>query len=257
MAVTLRFLGTGTSQGIPVLTCSCPVCTSVDTRDQRLRTSAQLRIGDTCLVIDTGPDFRAQMLAAQTARVDAVLFTHEHKDHTAGLDDIRPFNFRYNMDMPVYAQPRVQEILRMNYPYIFEANYPGVPRILMHTLAPHQQFQIGEAHVQTLHVLHGKLPIMGFRIENLVYITDMKTLAADQWQYLQNVDTLIVNALQQTPHHSHLTLEEALAFIQQVNPRVAYLTHLSHTMGTHQAVQALLPPRVFVAYDGLEIVSQA
>lgn len=249
----LTFLGTGTSQGVPVIGCDCPVCRSTDPRDQRLRVALQVEVQDKILVIDIGPDFRQQMLRAGTQRVDALLLTHEHSDHVAGLDDIRPFNFKYEYDMPIYALERVHQRLRKSHAYIFDATYPGVPRVEQHTVGYQLPFEAVGIPVIPIQVMHGKLPILGYRIGNMAYLTDYKTMPSTEYAKLEGIDVLIVSALQREPHHSHATLAEALDLIQQLNVPRAYLTHLSHTMGTHAATQAELPNHVQLAYDGLSV----
>lgn len=249
----LTFLGTGTSQGIPVIGCTCPTCTSDDPHDKRLRVALQVDVADKTLVIDIGPDFRQQMLRAGTQRVDALLVTHEHSDHVAGLDDIRPFNFKYAYDMPIYALKRVHERLRRSHAYIFEATYPGVPRVEQHVVSHEAPFDAVGIPIQPVQVMHGGLPILGYRIGNMAYLTDYKTLPPSEYAKLQDLDVLIVSALQKEPHHSHANLAQALALIQELNVPRAYLTHLSHTMGPHAETQALLPDGVTVAYDGLVV----
>ncbi len=250
------FLGTGTSQGVPVIGCTCTTCCSQDLRDKRLRTSFQIEIQGKTLVIDIGPDFRQQMLRAGTRRVDAILISHEHSDHVAGLDDVRPFNFKYEMDMPIYALERVHARLRQRHAYIFTATYPGLPRIEQYIIDPHRSFEAAGIAVTPIQVNHGQLPILGFRIGNLAYLTDYKTLPPSEYAKLEGLDVLVVSALQQLPHHSHATLDEAVALVEQLGVPQAYLTHLSHSMGTHADTQALLPPHIQVGYDGLSFSLQ-
>lgn len=249
----VTFLGTGTSQGVPVITCNCEVCKSLDYRDKRLRTSVYIQIDDVNLVIDTGPDFRQQMLREDIKRLDAVLFTHEHKDHTAGLDDIRSFNHKHQMDMPLYARPNVISQLKQEYEYIFKnPHYPGIPRVIMHELHS-EDFTIKNVKVTPVEVMHYKLPILGFRIQDFTYITDAKTVLPAEMDKIRGSKILVVNALQKEEHISHFTLAEALDFIKEVNPEKAYLTHISHRLGKHQEVEKRLPENVFIAYDGLTI----
>lgn len=245
------FLGTGTSQGIPVIACPCKVCQSKDPRDKRLRTAFQIETQGKTLVIDIGPDFRQQMLRAGTQKVDAILISHEHSDHVAGLDDVRPFNFRYEMDMPIYALERVHARLRQSHAYIFAANYPGVPRVEQHVVSQEANFEAAGIPIIPILVEHGSLPILGYRIGKLAYLTDYKTLPVSEYTKLEGLEVLVVSALQQLPHHSHATLEEAVALIENLGVPKAYLTHLSHTMGTHAATQALLPNHIQVAHDTL------
>lgn len=247
----VTFLGTGTSQGIPVIGCSCPVCQSSDPRDKRFRVAIQIEIQGKTIVIDIGPDFRQQMLRAGTERVDAILITHAHSDHIAGLDDVRPFNFKYEMDMPIYTTTNVQEVLKMRHPYIFEATYPGVPRIELHTIHKEQAFSIDGIKIIPIEILHGQLPILGFRIGNFAYLTDFRTISDEEFAKLQGIDTLVVSALQREAHHSHATLDESIALINRLQVPRAYFTHLSHKMGTHAATEALLPEHIRIAYDEL------
>ena len=263
MGVHLTLLGTGTSQGVPVIACDCGVCTSHDPRDQRLRSSALFEVdgthapeGNRTFVIDTGPDFRQQMLRARVQQLDAVLFTHEHKDHVAGLDDVRAFNFRQKRDMDVYAAPRVQDALRREFHYVFaEKPYPGVPRVRLNDLdgAP---LQVGGVDIVPLPVMHYKLPVLGFRIGPIAYITDANALAPETWARLEGVDVLVLNALRQEKHISHFNLEEALEVIDRVEPREAYLTHISHLFGKHRDVTPDLPRGVNLGEDGLRISAE-
>jgi phosphoribosyl 1,2-cyclic phosphate phosphodiesterase len=250
----VRFLGTGTSQGVPVIGCDCPVCRSDDPRDMRLRCSLLVRRGDTTLVIDSGPDFRQQMLLAGVQELHGVVFTHEHNDHIIGLDDVRPFNFRQRFDMPIYAHPRVCEELQQRFAYVFSPNpYPGVPRVALQPIGKEQPFEVGSIRLQPVEYFHGRLPVLGFRIGNLAYLTDFKSIHPDEFEKLLGVECLIVSALHHQPHHSHMNLEEALEFIETLAPERAYLIHMSHYMGLHEVQQQRLPEGVFMAYDGLEI----
>lgn len=260
MGVHLTLLGTGTSQGVPVIACDCQVCTSADVRDRRLRSSALFEVdgvhapeGPKTFVVDTGPDFRQQMLQNNVRNLDAVLFTHEHKDHVAGLDDIRAFNFRQKRDMDVYAEPRVQEALRREFQYVFSANpYPGIPRVRLHSLDGNP-FSMGGVNVVPLPVQHYKLPVYGFRVGPISYITDANALAPETWSRLEGTEILILNALRKEKHMSHFNLEEALDVIEKVAPRAAYLTHISHLLGAHADVAAELPKGVFLGEDGLRL----
>jgi len=238
-----------------VIGCDCAVCQSSDPRDRRLRTALAIQVGGTQLVIDCGPDFRQQMLANQISRVDAILMTHEHNDHIIGMDDVRPFNFRYRQDMPVYATQRVQKHLRHRFAYIFEEKhrYPGAPRLFLHDIHKNESFTVAGIQVQPIEVLHGHLPVLGFRIGNFAYITDMKTITNEEFLKLEGVDYLVVNALHHQEHHSHMNLEQAIAFSRRVGAAFTYLTHASHRMGLHADVQAQLPAGVFQAYDGLSV----
>lgn len=249
----ITFLGTGTSQGIPVIGCKCEACLSEDPRDNRLRVSIQIEIDGKIIVIDVGPDFRQQMLRAKTKQIDAILITHEHSDHVAGLDDIRPFNFMYEMDMPIYSTQRVSKELIQRYGYIFEASYPGVPKVEQHLISKEKTFFAAGIPIVPVEIFHGKLPILGFRIGNFAYLTDFKTIDPEEAKKLKGVETLVISALQQHPHHSHSTLTESVDFVQKLGISTAYFTHLSHKMGTHAATEQLLPSNIQIAYDGLVI----
>lgn len=250
----LRFLGTGTSQGIPIIGCDCSVCASEDIRDKRLRCAILLKIKEQNLVIDIGPDFRQQMLKAKIAHLDAVLITHEHNDHIIGLDDVRPFNFRSNNDMPVYARSKVQEDLKNRFPYIFSENpYPGAPSVVFRNIEVNKPFQIGETTIIPIEAFHGSLPVFGFRIGDFTYLTDIKTIRPSELEKVKGTKLLVISALHRKEHHSHLNLNQALKLIKKINPTRAYLTHLSHRMGLHHEVEKLLPANVFIAYDNLEI----
>lgn len=247
----VTFLGTGTSQGIPVIGCNCAACVSQDPRDNRLRVSIQIEIENKTIVIDVGPDFRQQMLRAGTDQIHAILITHEHSDHIAGLDDIRPFNFRYDMDMPIYANAAVQQALKVKYNYIFDATYPGVPKIQQHLISKEDNFIVAGIPIIPIEILHGNLPILGFRIGNFAYLTDFKTIEANERIKLKGLQTLVISALQHEPHHSHSTLQESINFVNQLGVEKAYFTHLSHKMGTHKVTEKLLPKHINIAYDGL------
>jgi phosphoribosyl 1,2-cyclic phosphate phosphodiesterase len=251
----LTFLGTGTSSGVPMIGCTCPVCRSLDFRDQRLRVSVHLAVAGRSLVVDTGPDFRQQMLRAHIDRLDGILFTHEHKDHTAGLDDVRAFNFRQQQEMPVFAEPRVIEQLKREYAYVFaEHKYPGVPQVGLHPITDDQQpFAVLGLAVQPLRALHHKLPVLGFRLGGLAYLTDANHLPDSTMEQLRGADTIVLNALRHEPHLSHFTLGEAVAILEELKPRRAYLTHISHQLGRHREVEATLPPWIRLAYDGLQV----
>lgn len=249
----LTFLGTGTSQGIPVIGSNHPVCLSEDSRDKRLRTSAYIEVDGKHLVIDTGPDFRQQMLSNQVKQVDAILYTHEHRDHTAGFDDIRPFNFMQKKDMPLYCSDRVAEAMRRDYAYVFEANkYPGAPGAVIHEIE-NKPFEVEGVNVLPIEVLHMNLPVFGFRINDLTYITDAKTISVKEKQKIKGSKVLILNCLRIKEHYSHFNLEEALSLVEELEPEQAYFTHISHLLGFHEEVSKTLPNNVKLAYDGLQI----
>lgn len=250
----ITFLGTGTSQGIPVIGSDHPVCSSDDPRDNRLRVSVMLEWDDNCYIIDCGPDFRQQMLRENVRRIDGVLLTHEHSDHTAGLDDIRPFYFRQG-DIPFYAHKRVFKALHERFAYIFaiENKYPGAPTINEIEIERNQAFQIGGKAVTAIEVDHAGLPVLGFRIDDFTYLTDVKTIADSELEKIKGTTVLVLNALRETPHKAHLNISEALALIDIIKPKTAYFTHISHLMGFHAEVEQTLPDHVHLAYDGLKI----
>jgi phosphoribosyl 1,2-cyclic phosphate phosphodiesterase len=249
----ITFLGTGTSQGIPVITCGCEVCRSDDARDKRLRVSVLIETGDKTIAIDSGPDFRYQMLRAKVKDLDAIVYTHEHKDHIAGLDDIRPFNYMLQKNIDVYATERVQEALKKEFSYIFaDKVYPGVPQINMHTVTG-ENFYIGKTEFIPLDIMHYKLPILGYRINDFTYITDAKTISQASIDKVKGSKVLVINALQKEDHISHFTLDEALAFAELIGAEMTYFTHMSHNLGKHADIEAELPAHIRLAYDGLKI----
>ncbi|MEY4934587.1 MAG: hypothetical protein RIS64_946 [Bacteroidota bacterium] len=247
-------LGTGTSQGIPVIGCACAVCTSRERIDKRLRTAAMLTMNGINIIMDAGPDFRQQMLREKVQDIDAILFTHEHNDHVMGLDDVRPINFKYEKNIALYATNRVQTELKQRFAYAFEENpYPGAPRFDLHTIDKNTPFQIPslpDLKIIPIEIMHGKLPILGFRLGNLAYLTDFKTIEPDEFQKLIGVKTLIISALHHETHHSHQTLTEALAFIETLSPERTYLIHMSHRFGKHRVMNRKLPKNVWLGYDG-------
>lgn len=253
----LTFLGTGTSQGVPVIGCRCEVCLSADKRDKRLRTSAMVECGDVRIVIDAGPDFRCQMLSAGVRQIDAILLTHFHKDHTGGLDDVRAFNFvDYSTIRPVniYATPTTAEVIRKDYDYAFAENkYRGVPEMHLHEIDQNAPFYIKGVEVLPIRGMHSRFEVTGYRIGRLAYLTDFKQITDEEVEKLQGVDTLVVNALRFRPHDSHFSVGEAVELIKQVKPRKAFLTHLSHEIGLHSASEKRLPQGVELAYDGQTI----
>ncbi|MBO6517645.1 MAG: MBL fold metallo-hydrolase [Bacteroidia bacterium] len=251
--MSITFLGTGTSQGVPLIACPCSVCSSDDQRDKRLRSSILVQTNDVHFVIDTGPDFRQQMLRANVKRLDAVVFTHGHKDHTAGFDDIRAFNYVQQKDMEVYCDERVDEILRKDFDYVFASvKYPGVPQANIH-LIENQNFRINNTLVTPIQVMHYKLPVFGFRIGDFTYITDANSISEEEKQKISGSKVLVLNALRREEHISHFTLEEALKLADELNVERTYLTHISHQMGKHAEVEKELPENVSLAYDNLTI----
>ena len=249
----ITFLGTGTSQGIPVISCGCEVCTSTNPKDNRLRTSVLVETGDKTVVIDSGPDFRYQMLRAGVKDLDAIVFTHEHKDHIAGLDDIRPFNYLLKKNIDIYADDRVEKALKREFSYIFsEVSYPGLPQINLHDISG-EPFAIGETLWIPIEIMHYKLPIYGYRINDFTYITDAKTVSESSIEKIRGSKVLVINALQKSTHISHFNLEQAIAFALEINADMTYFTHVSHNLGLHDDIERDLPPNIKLAYDGLSI----
>ncbi|HTM97443.1 MAG TPA: MBL fold metallo-hydrolase [Pedobacter sp.] len=248
----VTFLGTGTSQGIPVIGCGCEVCRSADSKNKRLRVSVLIET-DKIIVIDSGPDFRYQMLRAGVKDLDAILYTHEHKDHVAGLDDIRPFNYLLKKRIAIYATERVQNALQREFSYIFaDTKYHGLPQIDVHGV-DEQDFMIGETIITPIEIMHYKLPITGYRIGDFTYITDAKTISASSLAKIEGTKYLVINALQKEDHISHFTLQEAIDFAEKVGAEMTYFTHMSHNLGLHADVEKELPPHIRLAYDGLSI----
>lgn len=249
----VTFLGTGTSQGIPIIGSKHPVCLSTNKKDKRLRVSILVEWDDYAYVIDCGPDFRYQMLRANCDKIDGVVFTHEHSDHVAGLDDIRPFCFRQG-PLPIYAHERVIKTFHERFAYVFETEnrYPGSPTVETIEIM-NEPFTLGDLTVIPINLYHNKLQVFGYRFKNFAYLTDIKTVEKDEIKKLNNLDVLVVSALRIEPHHSHFNLEEALEFINLIKPKKAYLTHISHMLGFHDEVQQMLPDNVYLAYDNLEL----
>ncbi|MDD4847700.1 MAG: MBL fold metallo-hydrolase [Bacteroidales bacterium] len=249
----LKFLGTGTSGGVPSLGCHCHVCQSKDTRDERLRSSVWLQIDGTALLIDAGPDFRTQALHQHISNIDAVLLTHFHKDHIAGLDDLKPFCFLNKKSLPLFANDSTLDAIKNDFSYALkDFSTQGVPHFSLQKI-DEQQFIFNGISIQPIPVLHYQLPIMGFRIKNMAYITDAKIIPETSYQLLHDLDVLIINALRIQPHFSHFSLAEALNAINIIQPKVAYLTHIGHQMGLYQTIENQLPDSVHLAYDGLTI----
>lgn len=251
----ITVLGSGTSQGVPVIACNCKVCKSANVYDKRLRSSILISYSNENFVIDAGPDFRYQMLRENVQSLRAVLFTHEHKDHISGLDDVRAFNFKEGRDMQVYCSKRVETALRREFHYVFDENkYPGVPLIQLHTISTYPFTLPGDLEVIPIEVMHYKMPVNAYRIKDFAYITDAKTISPAEKEKLKGVKILIVNALRIEEHISHFNLSEALDLINELKPETAYLTHISHLFGTHEEIKALCPPNVHPAFDGLKII---
>ncbi|CAG5079783.1 MBL fold metallo-hydrolase [Parvicella tangerina] len=253
----IKFLGTGTSQGVPVITCDCDVCISDDPRDKRLRSSIAIKKGNTQIVIDSGPDFRQQMLRAQINHLDALVFTHAHKDHIAGMDDVRAYNFKAQKPMEVYCTDLVFENLKREFHYVFDEafQYPGIPRVDRIRIDKSEPFKIGEMTLVPIEVMHYKLPVLGFRVDNFTYITDANYISESEKEKIKGTEILVLNALRKEKHISHFTLEEALDLIEEIAPKKAYLTHVSHLMGRHKDIAKELPENVSFAFDGLSIKS--
>lgn len=249
----ITFLGTGTSQGIPMIANNDPVCLSTDSRDKRLRSSVMISWNDVNYIIDCGPDFRQQMLREDVQSISGVFFTHEHADHTAGIDDLRPYTYQMG-EVPIYAQERVLNNLKTRFGYIFETEnrYAGAPK-LQENLITGNPFKLNGVCVKPIEIMHGNLPITAYRFGNVAYITDLKTMSACEKEKLQNLNVLVVNALRIEEHPTHLNLKEALAFVKEIKPKKAYFSHISHKLGFHAEVEKLLPENVYLSYDGLKI----
>ena len=249
----LTFLGTGTSTGVPEVGCKCEVCTSNDPRDARLRCSALLQDGGTSILIDCGPDFRTQMLRADVSKIDAVLMTHKHYDHIAGVDDLRPYTRL--KELPIYADSETEMQIRTMFPYFFfKVKYPGVPNVVVRPISHGTPFKIGEVEILPFKVYHGMMPITAYRFGKLAYITDMSSIEPEELEKLEGVEVLVINALRfSKPHNTHQTVLEALEIVEKLKPREVYFTHLMHHIGLHAKIEKCLPPGVHLAYDGLEV----
>ncbi|MCC8036061.1 MAG: MBL fold metallo-hydrolase [Rikenellaceae bacterium] len=251
---TLTFLGTGTSQGVPVISCRCRVCTSTDRCDRRLRSSVLVEYNGREIIIDAGPDFRQQMLREEVSHIDAILLTHQHKDHIGGLDDVRAYNYTTGNPVDIYATRRVQSVIKKDFDYAFgDDRYPGVPDMNLHTIDPAENFRVKDIVVIPVTGLHYKLPVTGFRIGNMAYLTDFNSITDTELDKIKGVELLVINALRKEPHLSHFTLEEAVLIGRKAGAANIYLTHISHQMGLYREVEPLLPDGVHLSYDGLTI----
>jgi len=251
--IEATFLGTGTSQGVPVIACDCDVCSSTDKKDKRLRSSLLLKIAGKNFVIDAGPDFRTQMLRERINSLRAILLTHEHVDHIFGLDDIRSYNWSQKHPTDIYAEERVQDAIKTIFHYVFaDFKYPGIPKMKLHTIE-NSTFEIDGIEFTPIRCYHHKLPVYGFRVGDLTYITDTNFIPDEEMEKIARTRILIINALRKEKHISHFNLDEALEVIRKIQPEKAFLTHLSHDFGKYEDIQKELPENVFVGYDGLEI----
>jgi phosphoribosyl 1,2-cyclic phosphate phosphodiesterase len=254
--VKITFLGTGTSQGVPVIACDCDTCLSDDPKDNRLRAALLVETSSNTIVIDAGPDFRQQMLNAKVKKIDAIFLTHEHKDHIAGMDDLRAFNYKSQAAIDIYAEERVQQAVKKEYAYVFSENkYPGVPKMELHDIDTYN-ISLKDDIIIPLRLFHYRLPILGFRIGDMAYITDANYIPEDTREKLIGVKYLVINALRKEKHISHFSLGEALNFIEEVSPRKAYITHIGHQMGRHADVNRELPANVTLAWDGQKILCE-
>jgi len=255
--IKITFLGTGTSQGVPVIACECPVCLSDNPKDNRTRSALMVETNNNTMVIDAGPDFRQQMLREKVNHLDAILLSHEHKDHIAGMDDVRAFNFRSHSPIDIYAEERVQNAVRKEFSYVFsEIQYPGVPRMALHDVTKYDLNIKGDI-VVPLRVFHYRLPIVGYRIGNMAYITDANYIPEETKEKIIGVKYLVINALRKEKHISHFCLREALDFINEISPRKAFITHIGHEMGKYDDVSKELPANVVLAWDGLKVDCEA
>lgn len=247
----VTFLGTGTSQGIPVIACECIVCRSEDPKDNRLRTSLLIEEEGKNIVIDTGPDFRQQILREGVNNLDAVVFTHQHKDHVAGMDDVRAFNHKFKRDMDVYCTNEVEEALNREFPYVFSNyRYPGVPQVKIHNIE-NKPFNIGKIEFIPIKALHYKLPVFGYRVKDFVYLTDISYISDEEKEKIRGAKIVVLDALRKEPHISHLSMQEAVDILEELKPEQGYLIHISHYMGLHKQVNKELPDFIKLSYDGL------
>ncbi len=252
----ITFLGTGTSQGVPLIACDCEICASLDIRDKRLRSSVMIQINGQNIVIDSGPDFRQQMLNTGIKKLDALIFTHAHKDHIAGMDDIRGFNFVMKKPIDIYCTEKVVDQMKREFQYIFDENkYPGIPEIDIHLINKDQHFFIGDTKVIPIEVMHLQMKVLGFRVGNFAYVTDANFISEKEKEKLKGCDVLVLNALRKEKHISHFSLDEAISLVNELNPKRAYFTHISHQLGLHHEVEQNLPLHIRLAFDGLTIES--
>ena len=249
----ITILGSGTSQGVPVIACECDVCLSSNPKDNRLRSSVMIEVNDLNLVIDTGPDFRQQMLREKVAKVDSILFTHHHKDHVAGMDDIRAFNYRWKKDMQIYCTSLTESALRNEFPYVFsKQKYPGTPKVRINIIK-NQSFKIKDTTIMPIEVKHFVMPVFGFRIKNFVYLTDVSSISDNEKEKMIGADLIILDALRKEEHVSHFNLKQALLLLEELKPKQALLTHISHYMGLNDDVNNELPDNIKLAFDGQQV----